>query len=32
VISRPPCVHPQDARYNGSGDMSKASSFTCVSP
>lgn len=29
-LSRPLCPYPQYARYNGSGDPSVASSFTCV--
>jgi len=32
VISRPLCVYPEYAHYNGSGDVSKATSFTCVAP
>jgi len=32
VISRPLCVYPEYPRYNGSGDVSKATSFTCVAP
>ena len=32
VISRPLCVYPQYPRYNGSGDVNEASSFTCVAP
>ena len=32
VISRPLCVYPEYARYNVSGDVSKATSFTCVAP
>lgn len=29
---RPVCAYPKVARYNGSGDPSDASSFTCTSP
>ena len=32
VLSRPLCEYPSYARYNGSGDVSAASSFTCTSP
>ena len=32
VISRPLCVYPEYPRYSGSGDVSKATSFTCVAP
>ena len=32
VISRPLCVYPEYPRYNGTGDVTSASSFTCVSP
>jgi hypothetical protein len=30
--SRPLCDYPKWARYNGTGDVNAASSFTCVSP
>jgi hypothetical protein len=30
--TRPLCLYPQDAQYNGSGDPDKASSFTCRVP
>jgi feruloyl esterase len=29
VFTRPLCAHPKTARYNGSGDPSKAESFSC---
>ena len=32
VRQRPLCVYPKQARYNGSGDVNVASSFTCVTP
>ncbi len=32
VLSRPLCVYPQYPRYNGSGDVNSASSFTCMEP
>jgi len=32
VLSRPLCEYPSYARYNGSGDVNAASSFTCTSP
>jgi feruloyl esterase len=28
-ITRPLCIYPQSAKYNGSGDPDRASSFTC---
>ncbi|MBY0508462.1 MAG: tannase/feruloyl esterase family alpha/beta hydrolase [Bryobacteraceae bacterium] len=31
-LTRPLCVYPQVARYNGSGDANVASSFSCVVP
>jgi Tannase and feruloyl esterase len=31
-MTRPLCVYPQVARYNGSGDPSQASSFSCAIP
>ena len=30
--TRPQCVYPEVARYNGQGDVNKAESFTCVNP
>jgi feruloyl esterase len=30
--SRPLCPYPQVARYDGKGDMEKASSFSCQRP
>ncbi|QRO02022.1 tannase/feruloyl esterase family alpha/beta hydrolase [Archangium violaceum] len=32
VLSRPLCKYPQYPRYNGSGDVASAGSFTCVNP
>jgi feruloyl esterase len=32
TMSRPICQYPQTARYNGSGDINDAGSFTCMSP
>ncbi|WP_257450565.1 tannase/feruloyl esterase family alpha/beta hydrolase [Archangium lipolyticum] len=32
VLSRPLCKYPQYPRYNGSGDVNSAGSFTCVNP
>jgi feruloyl esterase len=32
VLSRPLCEYPSYPRYNGSGDVSAASSFTCTAP
>ena len=29
VFTRPLCAYPRAARYKGSGDPSKAESFTC---
>ncbi len=31
VRTRPLCVYPEVARYNGQGDINKAGNFTCVS-
>jgi len=28
-MTRPLCIYPQSAKYNGSGDPNRASSFTC---
>jgi feruloyl esterase len=30
--TRPVCVYPKQARYNGSGDINEASNFSCVDP
>ena len=30
--TRPLCVYPKQARYNGSGDPNDAANFTCVDP
>ncbi|MGW8266927.1 MAG: tannase/feruloyl esterase family alpha/beta hydrolase [Longimicrobiales bacterium] len=30
--TRPLCVYPKQARYNGSGDVNDAANFTCVDP
>ena len=30
--TRPLCVYPKQARYNGSGDPNDAANFTCVNP
>ena len=30
--SRPLCVYPQVARYDGSGSMDDAANFSCVNP
>lgn len=32
VMTRPLCPYPQVARYNGTGDVKDAASFTCASP
>lgn len=32
VRSRPICAYPQVARYDGRGDVTRAESFTCVTP
>jgi hypothetical protein len=32
ALSRPLCVYPMYPRYNGSGDVNAASSYTCTSP
>jgi hypothetical protein len=32
ALSRPLCVYPTYPRYNGSGDVNAASSYTCTSP
>jgi hypothetical protein len=32
VLSRPLCIYPAYPRYNGSGDVSAASSYTCTAP
>ena len=32
VRQRPVCVYPQQARYNGSGDINLAANFHCTSP
>ena len=29
TLSRPLCPYPQAAKYDGSGDLSKAESFSC---
>ena len=29
-VSRPLCVYPRYARYNGSGDVTSAASYSCV--
>jgi feruloyl esterase len=31
VLTRPLCVYPKTARYNGTGDINVAASFTCAS-
>ena len=30
--TRPLCPHPQVAKYNGTGDINRAESFTCGTP
>lgn len=30
VFSRPLCLHPKYPRYNGSGDVNAAASYTCT--
>jgi len=32
VRQRPLCAYPDEARYNGTGDVNSASSFTCAAP
>lgn len=32
TLSRPQCVYPRYPRYNGSGDVNAASSYTCTAP
>ena len=32
VMTRPLCAHPQEARYEGTGDANDATSFTCAAP
>jgi len=32
VRTRPVCVYPKQARYNGSGDPNDAANFSCVNP
>jgi feruloyl esterase len=32
LLSRPLCVYPAYPRYNGSGDVNAASSYTCTAP
>jgi feruloyl esterase len=31
VSTRPQCVYPEVARYNGQGDINRAENFTCAS-
>jgi feruloyl esterase len=31
-MTRPLCVYPQLARYNGTGDTNDAANFTCAAP
>jgi feruloyl esterase len=31
-MTRPLCVYPEVAKYNGSGDANNAASFACVAP
>lgn len=31
-LSRPLCLYPQLARYNGSGDTNDAANFACAAP
>ncbi len=31
-LTRPLCVYPQVARYNGTGDSNSAASFACAAP
>ncbi len=32
VLTRPLCAYPKVAKYKGSGDSSRAGSFTCAEP
>jgi hypothetical protein len=32
ALSRPLCKYPRYPRYNGTGDVTQATSFTCAAP
>lgn len=32
ILSRPVCKYPRHPRYKGSGEETRAESFTCVEP